>query len=136
MRGTLLYSGGCRFCRWVIRSIILRLDVWGQLDIIPFRQPQATKFLYYTGEEWNKTWWFHSPTGQLNRGDEGGGVALLRFLYLTKPLGYVLWGLRLNRMVDGVDKWVKHHRPQLAPWVKDGPAIMRIKGEYHDVEKV
>jgi hypothetical protein len=58
-------------------------------------------------------------------GDRGGGVALLRVLRLTRPLGTVLGALRLSPLVDGLDSAIAGQRSRLGRLVPEGPAPRR-----------
>ncbi len=67
-------------------------------------------------------WWLVLPDGTLVPGDAGGGVALLAELRLTRPLGHFLRVIRVERLVDDLDKLVSRHRGRLGRLVPDGPA--------------
>ncbi|MBI3049905.1 MAG: hypothetical protein HYY76_16520 [Acidobacteria bacterium] len=59
-------------------------------------------------------------------GDRGGGVMLLTELQLTRPLGYLLKGLRLSPAVDVLDRGLTSYRKQLSRIVPDGAAPRRF----------
>lgn len=67
-------------------------------------------------------WWLVLPDGTLVPGDAGGGVALLAELRLTRPLGRFLRVIRVERLVDDLDKLVSRHRGRLGRLVPDGAA--------------
>ncbi len=58
-------------------------------------------------------------------GDEGGGVALLRELRLTRPVGALLHATRLSRAVDAFDRALARYRKHLGKIVPDGEAPRR-----------
>ena len=130
MRPTLLYSGGCPFCRWVARNIVLRLDKFNQLDIIPFRDATASWLLRGIPDaERYQTWWFIDGNGKRWRGNRGGGIALLLTLKRTHWIGCVLCRLGLGVCIDKLDCWVKAKRPILSKLAKTEEEIKRIRNE-------
>lgn len=137
MRPTVLYSGGCRFCKWVARHLLTKLDKFDQLDIIPFRHQMAQEIFARAGipeAERYKTWWYWSGT-HLWPGNKGAITTLLLSLHHTFELGHWLDAHpRVERQLDRLDGWVKRHRPRFSKWVKDGPAIRRVNGRiyWHD----
>jgi hypothetical protein len=70
-------------------------------------------------------WWLVLRDGTQVPGDEGGGVALLSELWLTRPLARVLRTLRASGLVDGVDELVASQRKRLGRVVPDLPATRR-----------
>lgn len=124
----LFYSGGCRFCRWVARTILPLLDPEHTLIIMPFRQPIAWEWLKDLGlkeDQIPEHWWFLDLNGKLWAGNQGGGKQLL----LTLP--YTKWWVTVipSKWFDWLDDWVKRNRPILSQWISDGPAILSIAGE-------
>lgn len=146
MKTLLFYSGGCRFCRAVARMLV-KLDVFKQLAIIPSRSIMAEPFLGQLPDDVRyANWWILPIEGGLISGSNGGLIALLKALYWTAPLALVCKGCRLQRMLNALDRWVKAHRHILSGMVNDGHAPMVIdrstyslgllaKGEYVTYEK-
>jgi predicted DCC family thiol-disulfide oxidoreductase YuxK len=130
-RPTLLYSGGCKFCRWVVRTIVTRLDVTRVLDVLPLRDRYAWLVLLkdIPEERRNKNWWFIDAHGRLWAGNQGGGLALLSTLPLTMIVGRLGLLLRLSPLVDRLDDWVKRKRPVFSRHIQDGPMVYRLDGE-------
>lgn len=133
-RSTLIYSGGCRFCRWVVRNIIPLVDPKGEMDLIPNRSIYAERLITDSGSpvetsDYRFTNWWFQPKGLANtkmwfRSEHGAAWNLLLEFKRTCwiPKVFSLWTL------DRIDKWVKDHRPMLAGWVSDGPARLRLNG--------
>lgn len=125
MRPVLLYSGGCRVCRFIAR-VLMRLDFRRELLFIPFRDPDAVPLLRDVPEgERTKTWWIFKDC-KLTPGSHGGLIVLLKTLTFTRPVGKLLDVCRCSSLLDCLDCWIKGHRPQIAPWVPDGPAPRRF----------
>ena len=76
-------------------------------------------------ERRKECWWLVLRDGTPVPGDEGGGVALLEELRLTRPMGALLRTLRLSRGVDVFDIALARGRKRLSPIVPDGPAPRR-----------
>jgi len=76
-------------------------------------------------ERRTECWWLVLRDGTPVPGDEGGGVALLEELRLTRPVGSLLKTLRLSRAVDVFDKGLSRYRKPLSKIVPDGPAPRR-----------
>lgn len=70
-------------------------------------------------------WWVVLRDGTPIAGDDGGGVALLAELRLTKPLGRGLRSLGAGRLIDAVDKLFARYRSTLGRLVPEGPAPRR-----------
>ena len=120
MRPTLLYDGGCRFCRFAAREVI-RLDREQRLAVIPFADPDAERLLERIPErEWTTSWQLLLADGR--RASRGRGVAdLLHELGRAPRLARVLGALPL----DPVYAVVARHRRHLGRFVPDGPAPRR-----------
>jgi hypothetical protein len=67
-------------------------------------------------------WWLVLQDGTLVPGDEGGGIALLLEVRLSRPLGRFLRVIRAERLIDDLDKLASRHRGRLGRLVPDGPA--------------
>jgi hypothetical protein len=72
-----------------------------------------------------ESWWIVLRDGRLVRGDEGGGVALLAAIRLTRPLAGALGMLGGSRLLDVFDKLVARYRARLGRVVPEGPAPRR-----------
>lgn len=124
-RGTIYYSSGCKFCRWVARTIVPW--VLPEVNIIPLRHPNAIRvymlsdMLWY---QWIAKWhyasrggdnyiWFRNPRIEFQMIKVEQGVSLMHI-----PDKWLVW----------LDQWVKHHRHILSHLVPTGPAIMRVDG--------
>jgi hypothetical protein len=70
-------------------------------------------------------WWLVLRDGTLVPGDEGGGVALLAELRLTRPLARVLRTLRASALVDALDEFLAGQRKRLGRVVPDRPVTRR-----------
>lgn len=125
-RPTLLYSGGCKFCRWVVRTIVPLIDRKRMLDLIPIRHPLAERFLGDLAMDQRiANWWFVDPTGHRWAGNKGGAVKLLDQLFYH----HVRFAKTTSKLFDALDNWVKAHRPWLSPWVEDGPVRLVVQDE-------
>jgi hypothetical protein len=76
-------------------------------------------------ERRTECWWLVLRDGTPVPGDAGGGVALLRELRLTRPIGLLLKTLRLSGAVDVFDKGLARYRKPLSKIVPDGAAPRR-----------
>jgi hypothetical protein len=76
-------------------------------------------------ERRKECWWLVLRDGTPVPGDDGGGVALLTELRLTRPLGALLRALRLARAIDIFDMGLARARKQLSRIVPDGAAPRR-----------
>jgi hypothetical protein len=70
-------------------------------------------------------WWLVLRDGTPVAGDEGGGVALLAELRLTRPLARILRTVRASGVVDALDELVAGQRKRLGRVVPDRPATRR-----------
>jgi hypothetical protein len=70
-------------------------------------------------------WWLVLRDGTPVPGDRGGGVALLRELRLTRPVGSFLHAARLSRAIDVFDTALARSRKQLSKIVPDGSTPRR-----------
>lgn len=114
---TILYSAGCRFCRWVARTIVP-----STIDVIPTRSPEGQAILDSREVPEDKryvNWWYQGAFG-LWRSDDWGLEMLL----------HDLWGWKLKRrpILRWVNNRIKDLRPILAKFVPQGRAIIRRKG--------
>lgn len=134
MTPTLLYSGGCPVCRWLVRHVIVWLDRDRQLNIIPIRHRLALPYFhtphasldYLPLEKRIEHWWFIDYAGQRWAGNAGGGYRLLQHLTRTAWLGtFISWHPTLIGFTNWLDEVVKRNRPRIAPWLTDGPALVR-----------
>jgi hypothetical protein len=97
-----------------------------ELALLPLSDAEADGLLESIPEDArNECWWLVLRDGRPIRGNGGGGVALLRELRLTRPLGVVLAALRLSRLVDALDTFVARFRGSLGPFTPEGPAPRR-----------
>ena len=93
---------------------------------MPLADEEAAELLATVPEEArDECWWFVTADGAPVPGDRGGGVALLRELRLTRPLGRLLEAAHASPLVDAVDRLVARHRGRLGRFVPDGPAPRR-----------
>lgn len=77
-------------------------------------------------ERRHECWWLVRRDGTPIPGDDGGGVAVLAELRLTRPLGLVLRALRAGRLVDAADKLFARYRGKVGRFVPEGPAPRRF----------
>ena len=121
MQPTLLYDGGCRFCRFAARTIV-RLDPTGMLTVLPFDDPQGHVLLEpIPAEERFETWHLVQPEGR--RASGGAGLAeLVRLLPATRPVAPILRLLPLAWLYDVTSR----HRRVLGRLVPNGPAPRRV----------
>lgn len=95
--------------------------------MLPLADDEAVRLLAVIPEERRKEcWWLVLRDGTPVAGDEGGGVALLTELRLTRPIGSVLKALRLSPAVDAFDRGLSRYRKQLSHVVPDGAAPQRF----------
>jgi predicted DCC family thiol-disulfide oxidoreductase YuxK len=124
-RPVLLYSGGCRFCRWAAR-VVATLDRRGELALLRLADEETRGLLAAipVGRR-NECWWLVLRDGTPVPGDGGGGVMLLTNVSLTLPLSRLLRVLRLSRVVDALDALLARYRRHLGRFVPEGPAPRR-----------
>lgn len=126
MKTVLLYSGGCHFCRWVAR-LLVRLDFWHELQVIPTRCVYALPYLSDVREDRrHENWWVISPSGCRYAGNKGGGIVMLQALTATRWLGTLLQWVNASHLLDRLDNWVKAHRSIFSRWVKDDYAPLKL----------
>jgi predicted DCC family thiol-disulfide oxidoreductase YuxK len=124
----LLYSGGCKVCRWTARTIISRIDRHKALDIVPFRHPLGQYILAGKGltdiETIKQHWWFVDRNGKLWQGNRGGAKQLLMAFSNTR------WWARFipSRVLDWADDVVNRNRPRIAAHLPDLPPLVRVQG--------
>jgi predicted DCC family thiol-disulfide oxidoreductase YuxK len=124
-RPVLLYSGGCRFCRWAARAIA-RLDRGQQIALLPLTDQEAGRLLDAVPENRRtESWWIVGRDGVPVAGKRGAGVVLLTEIRPTWLPGYVLGAIGLSRLIDTLDAFVARHRGRLSRFVPDGPAPQR-----------
>jgi predicted DCC family thiol-disulfide oxidoreductase YuxK len=120
VRPTLLYDGGCRFCRFAAR-FVARLDRRRRLALLPFADPEAASLLGAIPEdERHASWRLVFPDGR--RASRGrGAIDLLRLLPATRPLVPLLRPLPL----DALYHLIARHRRRLGRLVPDRPGPRR-----------
>jgi len=124
-RPVLIYSSGCRFCRWAAR-FITRLDRGEQLALLPQTHERARCLLVNVPERTRAgSWWIIGRDGIPVAGNDGGGVALLTELRSTRWLGQALRAIGLSSFIDVLDGVVARYRGRLSRLVPDGPAPHR-----------
>lgn len=128
-RPVLLYSGGCKFCRWVARKLV-KLDVREELDLVPMRSDYAAPILAQVPEEQRYSNWWVWHRGKLYAGNSGGGIVVLKAMTLTRWIGFAVQVLGLSRALDKLDNWVKAKRPVFSRYINDGEAPVRRREEW------
>lgn len=124
-RPVLLYSNGCRFCRWAARRIAT-LDRGQRFALLPLADQEADRLLAAIPENRRtESWWIVRRDGIPVSGEKGGGIVLLSEIGPTRPLGRVLDAIGLSPMIDALDKFVARQRRRLSRFVPDGPAPRR-----------
>ena len=124
-RPVLLYSGGCRFCRWAARTIVT-LDRGQQLAVLPLADQEAGRLLDGVPENRRtESWWIVRGDGVPVAGERGGGIVLLTEIRPTRLLGGVLGAIGVSPLIDALDRFVARHRGRLSRFVPDGPAPQR-----------
>lgn len=124
-RPVMLYDGDCRLCRFAAR-VVAALDRDEALAFLPLADPKAAPLLETVpAVERNERWWLVSRGGPIP-GDAGGGVALLRELRLTRPLGRLVARLGVSRAVDLLDLAATRNRGWLGRLVPNGPGPRRF----------
>ena len=94
--------------------------------MLPLADEEAVALLASVREEARgECWWLVLADGTPIAGDRGGGVALLRVLWLTRPLGALLGALRLAPLVDRLDTLIAGQRSRLGRFIPEGPAPRR-----------
>ena len=76
-------------------------------------------------EKRTESWWFILRDGTPVAGDNGGGLALLAEVELTRPIANILSALRMSPLLDALDKLVARYRGQLSRFVPKGSAPRR-----------
>jgi predicted DCC family thiol-disulfide oxidoreductase YuxK len=114
-RPTLLYDGGCRFCRFTAR-VVARLDRRRRLALLPFADPEASPLLEAIPENDRlASWHLVFPDGR--RASRGRGIVdLLRVFPATRPLAPLLRPLPLDALYDLISR----HRHRLGRLLPDG----------------
>jgi predicted DCC family thiol-disulfide oxidoreductase YuxK len=124
-RPVLLYSSGCRFCRWAAR-IVATLDRGEQLALLPLTDQRAGRLLATVPENRRtESWWIVRRDGMPAAGKSGAGIVLLTELPLTRRLGRVLGAIGLSALIDALDGFFARYRGRLSQFVPDGPAPQR-----------
>jgi predicted DCC family thiol-disulfide oxidoreductase YuxK len=124
-RPVLLYSSGCRFCRWAAR-VVATLDRGEQLALLPLTDEGAGCLLARIPENGrSESWWIVRRDGMPLAGTSGGGIVLLTEIPLTRWLGLLLDAWGLSPLIDALDALVARYRSRLSPFVPDGPAPRR-----------
>ena len=124
-RPVLLYSSGCRFCRWAAR-VVATLDRGEQLALLPLTHAGAGHLLATVPESRrSESWWIVGRDGMPVAGKAGAGVVLLTELGLTRRLGRVLGAIGLSSFLDALDGFFAQYRGRLSRFVPDGPAPQR-----------
>jgi hypothetical protein len=95
--------------------------------VLPLEEPEAEDFLHDVApERRDECWWFVLEDGTLVPGDDGGPVAVLVTLRLTRPFGLAARTLRLGPALDALDRLVARHRSRLGRVVPEGSAPRRF----------
>jgi hypothetical protein len=96
------------------------------LALLPLADDEANRLLVSVPEEARgECWWLVLRDGTPVAGDQGGGVALLAELRLTRLLGRLLRAAHASRLIDALDKLLARHRARLGRFVPEGPAPRR-----------
>jgi hypothetical protein len=77
-------------------------------------------------ERRHECWWLVLRDGTPVAGDDGGGIAVLAELRLTRPLGLALRALRAGPLLDAADKLFARYRSKAGRFVPEGPAPRRF----------
>jgi predicted DCC family thiol-disulfide oxidoreductase YuxK len=124
-RPVLLYSGGCRFCRWAAR-VVATLDRGERLALLPLANEEAGRLLAAVPEDRRtESWWIVGRDGTPLAGKSGAATVLLTEIRLTRLLGRVLGAIGLSPLIDALDRLFARHRGRLSRFVPDGPAPQR-----------
>jgi predicted DCC family thiol-disulfide oxidoreductase YuxK len=124
-RPVLLYSGGCRFCRWAARTVAA-FDRGQQLAFLPLADQEAGRLLDAVPESRRtESWWVVRRDGIPVAGKSGAGIVLLTEIRPTRLLGRVLGAIGLSPLIDALDASVARYRGRLSRFVPDGPAPRR-----------
>jgi predicted DCC family thiol-disulfide oxidoreductase YuxK len=120
VRPTLLYDGGCRFCRFAARAVA-RLDSRRRLAVLPFSDPEAVHLLRAVPESERiaSSHLVFPDGGRASRGR--GAVELLRLLPVTRPIAPLLRPLPL----DALYHLIARRRRSLGRLVPDRPGPRR-----------
>ena len=123
---TILYSAGCKFCRWVARTFVP-----SYVNLIPTRSEEGQAIFIRLGipenERYNN-WWYCPLENQLNEptciiASNAGGAAWA----FADIMGWE-WPVRYPGVFNRLDEWVKRARPILSKFIPQGPAIKRKGG--------
>jgi len=124
-RPVLLYSSGCRFCRWAAR-VVAALDRGEQLALLPLSEEGAARLLAPVPENRRtESWWIVRRDGMPVAGKSGAGIVLLTELQGTRRLGRVLGVIGVSPFIDALDGLFARYRGRLSRFVPDGPAPQR-----------
>ena len=96
------------------------------MALLPLEDEEAGRLLASVPEELRTdSWWFVLRDGTPVAGNNGGGVAVLTEIELTRPLASVLRGMRLSPLLNALDKLVARYRGNLSRFVPEGSAPRR-----------
>lgn len=94
--------------------------------MLPLADDKAAQLLASIPEEdRDKCWWLVLRDGTPVPGDDGGGVALLAEVRLTRPLAHLVKAVRATRLLDASDELLARHRAALGRFVPEGDAPRR-----------
>ena len=114
---TLVYDGGCRFCRWSL-GWLLRWDSRRRLRPLALDTDEANRLLAALAPDLRAaSWHLVDPGGRVL----SAGVAapeLLRLLPAGAPAAALL--VRLPRLTDRTYRWLADHRGALGKPLGDG----------------
>ena len=96
------------------------------MAILPLKDEEAGRLLASVPEELRTdSWWLVLRDGTPVAGNNGGGIAVLAEVDLTKSLASVLRGMRLSPLLDALDKLLARYRKYLSRFVPHGSAPRR-----------
>lgn len=89
--------------------------------MLPFSDPLSSILLASQPEEkLTQTWWLILPNSKTVPGNQGGGIALLSAMHLTRPIGRLLAFLHLSRLIDALDRRFAVWRRWMSDYVPEG----------------
>ena len=96
------------------------------MALLPLEDEEAVRLLAPVPEELRTdSWWFVLRDGTPVAGNNGGGIAVLTGVELTRPLARVLRAMRLSPLLDALDKLVARYRKNLSRFVPEGSGPRR-----------
>lgn len=125
MRPLLLYNGGCRFCRWLARIVVI-VDTEESLAFLSIWDDEANWVVDTIPEHDRLSGWHLVLTDGTRCSGGPGAVRLLEELRWTRWLGASCRVLGLTGLLGRLDALIARKKGRLGRRVPDGEAPRRF----------